>query len=158
MLKMKHQYFGHLMRTADSLEKMLMLGKIEYRRRRGHQRMRWLDGITDVMHMNLGKIQQVVRDREAWRASVQGVANSWTQLADWRIATTYSILYFYIWASLGSSGGEESACSAGDPCSIPGLGRFPGEGEGYPLQNCCLENPIDRGVHGVAKSQTWLSD
>ena len=78
MLKLKLQYFDHLMQTEDSLEKPLMLGKIEGRRRRGHQRMRWLDGISDVMNVNLGKLQEMVRDREAWHAAVQGVKKSWT--------------------------------------------------------------------------------
>ena len=108
MLRLKLQYFGHLMWTAYSLEKSLMLEKLESRRKRGCQSMRWLDGITDAMYMNLGKLGEMVKDRKAWHSAVHEVAKSWTWLGDWTITTIIgiqkqrkiSIIYYYIYYSM----------------------------------------------------------
>ena len=127
MLKLKLQYFGYLMRRADSLEKTLMLGKTEGRRRRGRQRTRWLDGITDSMDMSLSELQKLVKDREAWRATVNGITKSWAQLSDWtttlqEASVSFFLSFFKVFLIL--SGNRDLKCWAKVAQPVSGRARM----------------------------------
>ena len=155
-MKVKLQYFGHLMQRVDSLEKTVMLGGIGGRRRRGWQRMRWLDGITDSMDVSLGELRELVMDREAWRAAIHGVTESRIRLSDWTELTDSDFP--------GGASNKNPPANVGDTGYvglIPESGRSPGGGHSNPLQYSCLEKPMDREdwwamVYRVAKGQTWL--
>ena len=187
MLKLKLQHSDHLMQTANSLEKTLILGKIEGRRRRAWQRMRWLDGISDLKDMSLSKLRETVKDRETWRAAARGVTNCQTRLSDWTtVCEDHACLWVrepFLAVLTGSVTIQLSLCRgasqvalvvknpparAGDiryVSLISGSGRSSGGGCGNPLQYSCLENCMDRRawwvmVHRFAESQTclqWLS-
>ena len=162
-LTLKLQYTGHLMQRTDSFERTLMLGKIEGRRRRGWQRMSWLEGIINSLDRKLSKHQEIVKDREAWCGTVHGVTKSQTQLRDWTEATCFFLVmildHSYLIGLPTWLSGKESACQYRRCRKLglnPWIRKIPWRRAWQPLQYSCLENPMDRGasratVHGFAE-------
>ena len=171
-MKLKLQFFGHLMQWTDSFEKTPMLGKIEGGRRSGRQSMRWMDGITNSMDMSLSKVWELGQGGLVCYSPWSGKESDMTEWLNWTDflvgpnMITPSLRVGYLWDSWsfpGNSISKESSCNAGDLNLFPGLGGSPGVGNGYPFQYSCLENSTGRGawkttVHGAANSQIQLRD
>ena len=159
MLKLKLQYFGHLMRRADSLEKTLMLGGIGGRRRRGRQRMRWMDCITDSMDVSLGELWELVMDREAWRAAIHGVTKSRTRLRDWTELNWMSLRFIHPVARLPwCLNGKEFACQSRRCRFDPWVEKSPWRRKRQPTPVFLPGESHEPTVHGGCRNWTQLSD